>query len=152
LEFLPEEIEQSLTYQILPGIKEILNFSRENKNFVLGLATGNLKKGAKIKLNRADLNQYFSFGGFGCDSEDRPEVVKTAFLRGQEHSQENISRENTYVIGDTHHDITAGKALGVKTIAVTTGSYREDHLANYKPSFLFKDLSDIKKFFEIFSD
>ena len=152
LEFLPEEVEQSLTYQVLPGIKKILDIAEDHKDFVLGLATGNLKSGAKIKLNRADLNPYFSFGGFGCDSEDRPEVVKTAFFRGQEYSGEKILEENTYVIGDTHHDITAGKSLGVKTIAVTTGSYPKDHLANYKPNFLFNDLSDVKKFFEIFSE
>src|SRR5712671_6821141 len=71
LGFLDEEIESTSNYRILPGISEILDSVSGRSDILVGLATGNIEAGARIKLQRGNLNRYFAFGGFGSDSENR---------------------------------------------------------------------------------
>ena len=48
------------------------------------------------------------------------------------------------MIGDTPRDIDCGKSFGARTIAVATGTWSRDQLANYQPDFLIEDLSDVE--------
>ena len=95
---------------------------------MLGLATGNLETGARIKLDRGGLNRYFSFGGFGSDSEDRAELVRKAAKKAAHKKGESILPSDIFVIGDTNLDIEAGKRAGFKTIGVATGNYSLEEL------------------------
>jgi len=52
----------------------------------MGLLTGNLEKGARIKLEPFGLNTFFPFGAFGSDHEDRNYLLPVAIERFQEHS------------------------------------------------------------------
>ena len=63
--FLREEVQLSPGYRVLPGIVEILREMSAQTGVVIGLATGNVEVGARIKLDRGNLNPYFTFGGFG---------------------------------------------------------------------------------------
>src|SRR5262249_26490355 len=74
LSFLKEEVQTSPKYRVLPGILSILDDLSPRDDVILGLATGNVESGARIKLDRGGLNPYFAFGGFGSDSEDRSEL------------------------------------------------------------------------------
>src|SRR5262245_12128049 len=76
--FLKEEVQLSPKYCVLPGIVSLLEEMLHRHDVVLGLATGNIELGARIKLERGGLNRYFEFGGFGSDSEDRTELVRRA--------------------------------------------------------------------------
>ena len=44
---------------------------------------------------------------------------------------------------DTGHDIACGKIFGARTIAVATGSWTRERLAEHEPDFLFDDLSQV---------
>ena len=123
VQFLAEEVARSPNYRILPGVLDLLDACTGIPDVVLGLATGNVEEGARIKLDRGGLNAYFRFGGFGSDSEARADVVRAAARRCQELQQEMIAPAETWVIGDTPMDISAGKAAGFRTIAVATGTY-----------------------------
>ena len=79
--FLKEEVESSSTYRVLPGIISILEEFNQRPDVIVGLATGNVESGARIKLERGGLNGYFSFGGFGSDSERRADLVRKAAER-----------------------------------------------------------------------
>jgi len=127
LRFLETEVGESETYRVLPGVLDLLGYLRA-PDVVLGLATGNVEAGARIKLARGRLNPHFLFGGFGSDSEDRSEVVRTAARRGQAWRGQPIAPHETWVIGDTPMDIEAGRAAGFNTIAVATGTYGADEL------------------------
>lgn len=151
LAYLREEVPRSESYLILPGIMPILQNLIQRDDFILLLATGNLREGAAIKLERGKLNVYFRDGGFGSDSENRPELVQAAHQRAEKLAGRKIAPDDVFVIGDTHHDINAGKALGLRTVAVATGSYSEAHLANCKPDYLFKDFSETQRVLDIFS-
>jgi phosphoglycolate phosphatase len=123
LSFLREEVEMSEKYHVLPGIVDILDEISAHPNTMLGLATGNIELGARVKLQRGGLNRYFSFGGFGSDSEDRTELVRQAGEAASRQHGGSIQPEDIFVIGDTPLDISAGRGAGYKTVGVATGRY-----------------------------
>src|SRR5438552_452860 len=128
LAFLHEEVEMSDKYHVLPGIVDILDEISARPNTMLGLATGNIELGARVKLQRGGLNRYFSFGGFGSDSEDRTELVRKAAEKASVQCGQTIAASNIFVIGDTPLDIDAGKRAGFHTVGVATGSYSMEQL------------------------
>jgi phosphoglycolate phosphatase-like HAD superfamily hydrolase len=65
LEYLAQEVPQGPGYRILPGIPELLSTLSSLDHYLMGLGTGNLEEGARIKLARADFMKYFRFGGYG---------------------------------------------------------------------------------------
>lgn len=141
-----EEIKFSERFRLMPGITELLPHLAAQNHLHLGIATGNFETAAQIKLSHAKLNDYFHFGGYASDSACRKELTRKAYERGLDHAGEPIPTERVFVIGDSIHDIRAGKALGAKTVSVTTGSTTKEELLDYKPDFIFDDLSDTLNF------
>jgi phosphoglycolate phosphatase-like HAD superfamily hydrolase len=132
--------------RILPGIIELLDNLRADPEVAQGLLTGNLQRGARIKLEHFKVWHYFAFGAFGDDSPIRNELAPHAIRRaGEKHSMEFTS-ENIFVIGDTPHDIECGKTIGAKTIAVATGNFSIADLQRHKPTAVFPDFSDTTAF------
>jgi phosphoglycolate phosphatase-like HAD superfamily hydrolase len=150
VEYLGQEVEVSPGFQVMPGVPELLEALSRIPRIVLGLATGNLEEGAYIKLRRAGLGSYFSFGGFGSDSGNRTEVVLAAIRRAEDHMKQEVPLDSVYVIGDTPLDILHAKEVGVRTVAVATGSSDADELSRYDPDFLFEDFSQTNRVVEIF--
>jgi phosphoglycolate phosphatase-like HAD superfamily hydrolase len=150
VEYLGQEMEVSTGFQVMPGVPELLEALSQKPRIVLGLATGNLEEGAHIKLRRAGLGSYFSFGGFGSDSENRTEVVLAAIRRARDHLMEVVPLDSVYVIGDTPRDIVHAKEAGVRTVAVATGSSDTEELSRYDPDHIFEDFSQTDRVVEIF--
>jgi phosphoglycolate phosphatase-like HAD superfamily hydrolase len=123
LSFLREEVPTSPGYRVLPGIAEVLDELSARSDTALGLATGNLELGARIKLERGRLNGYFAFGGFGSDAESRTALVQKAAQAASYKLGRSFHPADIFVIGDTPRDIDAGRDAGFKTIGVGTGSY-----------------------------
>jgi phosphoglycolate phosphatase len=137
--FLKDEVQSSPKYRVLPGITSLLDRIVSNKNVMLGLATGNIELGARIKLDRGRLNPYFGFGGFGSDSEDRAELVRKGAAKAAARTTGEISPSDVFVIGDTPLDIDAGTRAGFKTVGVGTGSYSIEQLLDSGASFAIPD-------------
>jgi phosphoglycolate phosphatase-like HAD superfamily hydrolase len=114
---------------------------------VLGLATGNVELGARIKLERAELNSFFAFGGFGSDSEDRTELVRKAAEKAGRKIGRTILASDVFVIGDTPLDVDAGNRAGFKTVGVATGTYTVDQLLAAGASFAVDDLAQGHDYF-----
>lgn len=148
--YLAEEVEASPGFRVMPGVPELLEALSRLPHLALGLATGNLEQGAYIKLQRAGLRSYFSFGGFGSDSENRTELVLAAIRRAKDHLKGEIPLDSIYVIGDTPRDILHGKEVGAKTVAVATGGSGTEELAKHDPDFLFEDFSSTRSVVQIF--
>ena len=83
LKHLPDAVAESPGYRVMPGIEELLDRLIDG-GMLLGLVTGNIEAAAHIKLARAGLNRFFSFGGYGSDSPDRTELTKKALERAQQ--------------------------------------------------------------------
>ena len=151
LSFLKEEVHLSPNYRVLPGILSVLKEALSRKDVMLGLATGNIELGARIKLERGALNPYFEFGGFGSDSEDRTELVRKAAVKAAARCGEAIPASETYVIGDTPLDIDAGNRAGFNTVGVATGSYSIEELIDSGATFAISDFEQGRdQFLKIF--
>jgi phosphoglycolate phosphatase-like HAD superfamily hydrolase len=138
--FLREEVQTSTAYRVLPGILSLLTEISSLNGVALGLATGNIELGARIKLERGGLNRYFEVGGFGSDSENRSELVRKGAEKAAARTGISFRPCDTFVIGDTPLDIDAGRAAGFKTVGVATGSYSLDQLIAAGATFAVSDL------------
>ncbi|UCF38856.1 MAG: HAD hydrolase-like protein, partial [Acidobacteriota bacterium] len=128
LRLLDEELAQSLPlYRVMPGVESLLADLAERSGILVGLATGNIEEGARIKLGPSNLNRFFGFGGFGSDAADRTEVIRAGIAKAQ--ARDNGTRiDRVIVVGDTPRDIIHGHAAGAEVIAVCTGSFSSDEL------------------------
>jgi phosphoglycolate phosphatase-like HAD superfamily hydrolase len=124
--YLQDEVARGL-YHVKPAVGETLDFL-ESRGVAIGLATGNLEAGARIKLQRGDLWHRFPFGGFGSDAGERAELVRVAIRRGQSRLGRTLAREQVVVIGDTPKDVAAAHAAGAVAVGVATGSHDIDEL------------------------
>ncbi|MDD5261975.1 MAG: HAD family hydrolase [Methylacidiphilales bacterium] len=148
LAVLKEQLPMSVG-KVHPGILDILEQARLRPDCVNALLTGNLERGAKIKLEHYDVWSYFEFGAFADDSQLRNELGPVALKRALEKTGLHFKPEQVYVIGDTPHDIECGKVIGAKTIAVATGGYSRVELEAHAPTALFDDLRHPEKFFKL---
>ena len=149
LDGLAREISDGPGYRVLPGVPELLETLSGRSDALLGLGTGNLEEGARIKLARADLMRYFRFGGYGSDSEDRPTLLRTAVRRGEAIAGKAFASKDVVVIGDNARDVQAGRAIGATTLAVASGPMKAADLSAAGPDQLVADLSDTPKILQI---
>jgi phosphoglycolate phosphatase-like HAD superfamily hydrolase len=122
LKHLPDAVAESAGYRVMPGIEGLLPRLIED-GILLGLVTGNIEAAAHIKLARARLNRFFSFGGYGSDSADRTAVTEAALGRGALVSGGTLADGNCIAVGDTPRDVKAGHGAGIAVAGVATGSY-----------------------------
>jgi len=148
--FLEEEVAKS-PIDIMPGIPYLLDNLSMRRDVFLGIATGNIEHGARIKLKRAGLDGYFRSGGFGSDSWNREELVRAAIGRAKGLLTDGSDFERIFVIGDTPHDIIHGRATGAVTVAVATGRYTAAELLEHNPDYIFEHLADYENVIKIFS-
>ena len=140
VELLPQKLA-SCDGQVLAGIRQLLDRLQSRPHLTLGLLTGNLARGAQLKLEYYGLWKYFRFGAFADDHHDRNQLGMVACKRGREHTGWDFEPSRVDVIGDTEHDVACGKAIGARTVAIASGSRSREALAQSSPDFLFNDLS-----------
>ena len=124
-------------YIALPGVSELLQNLQTRAGALLGLCTGNLARGAELKLRSAGLWGPFRFGGYGSDAEPRAEIVRIAWRRAQE-----LGATEALVVGDTPRDILAAHDAGLPACAVATGRWTVHDLAAHGPEMVAQDFSD----------
>jgi phosphoglycolate phosphatase-like HAD superfamily hydrolase len=138
---LADTLQEVTGGHVLPGVRDLLNALQSLPGVRLGLATGNFREGAELKLSHYGLWHFFSGGAFGEDSEERAPLVAAAIKRmGDDRDDQNSA--TFYVIGDTVYDVEAAKANGAVAVAVTTGRTPADRLRAAGADLLFPDLSD----------
>jgi len=128
--------------RVLPGISEFLERLRGLGHVTLGLLTGNIREGARIKLGHFGLFHHFAFGGFGDEHFDRDDVAREALRFVQQHLGGRVDLERVWVLGDTPLDVSCARAIGARVAAVATGWHARDDLAAARPDLLLSDLSD----------
>jgi phosphoglycolate phosphatase len=137
---LPEEVATSPGYHVLPGIPALLLRLIES-GVLVGITSGAVEPATHIKLARAGLNQYFSFGGFGSDSNDRGELTRIALRRAAVVLGGTLDPARVCVVGDTPMDIAAAHAAGAVGIGVATGKYSADQLNAAGADHVLADLA-----------
>jgi len=125
----------------LPGVRELLDRLRADDRIHLGLLTGNLEEGARIKLEAFELNPYFEDGGFASDHPDRREIARTAWSKLSSRTGIRFAPEQVSVIGDTEHDVDCARANGFRAVAVDSGWTSRETLERAAPDALLDDLT-----------
>ena len=134
---------------IKPGIREALRELQARKECILGLLTGNIEEGARVKLDFFGLNSYFSIGAFGSDDEDRNKLLPIAVDKLCQMYSVKVGFRDCVVIGDTPRDISSSKPYGAFSIAVATGPYSAGTLSAAGADFVFDDLSNTEAFLSL---
>lgn len=127
---------------VKPGMHELLQKLRYRDDICIGLLTGNLEEGARIKLEPFKLNQYFPSGAFGSDDEDRNNLLPIAVRRFVEMLQINFDIRDCIIIGDTPRDVECAHIYGAKCFGVATGPYTIDDLLQAGADYAVRDLSE----------
>jgi phosphoglycolate phosphatase-like HAD superfamily hydrolase len=127
-----------------PGVPALLERLAREPRVTLALLTGNIERGARMKLEPPGFNRFFPFGAFGNDSEDRYSLPAIAVARACERTGRDFSGESVVIIGDSVHDVACGRSLGARAIAVATGPTPAEKLAAERPGALFADFSDVE--------
>ncbi|HET7322172.1 MAG TPA: HAD hydrolase-like protein [Longimicrobiaceae bacterium] len=138
-----EERLRGVRVELLPGVRPLVERLHASPRAVLGLLTGNVREGARLKLTAAGLDfRHFAVGAFGSDHAERRELPALAIYRAEERFGHRFQGKEVVIIGDTPFDISCGERLGVRTLAVATGSYSHEELARCSPDHLFPSLRD----------
>jgi phosphoglycolate phosphatase len=138
---------------LLPGASELVTALAKRDDVALGLLTGNVREGAKRKLVHFNLWHWFAFGGYGDDHLDRCDIAASALAAAREHIHDRANGSGVngkrfdgeiIVIGDTPHDITCGRSIGARCVAVPSGHTKADELRENSPDLLVDTLEDIE--------
>jgi phosphoglycolate phosphatase len=130
---------------VLPGIESLLDRLTQVDELAVGLLTGNLREGARLKLEYYRLMHHFAFGGYGDEHLDRNEVAEMAIAAAEQHANGSFDPDRVWVIGDTPLDVRCARWIKAKVLAVATGNHSHEELSGYEPDLLAKDLSETDK-------
>ena len=141
MRYLPQTVAESKAFRVLPGVRETLD-RLHAEGYLLGVTTGGMEAAAHIKLARANLDHYFSFGGFGSDSGDRIELTRRALERASALLGEPLDPRQVLVVGDTPHDVEAAHGAGALAVGVATGHFDADALRDAGADYVLGSLEE----------
>ena len=127
---------------ILPGVPALLDALAAEPDIAMGLLTGNIIRGAQLKLGSAGLLDHFMMGSYGSDHEERDELPAIALSRARETWGVEFDPQDVLVLGDTPRDVACGKREGLRTLAVATGHHDVDSLRATGADHVVDDFSD----------
>jgi len=128
-------------YRVLPGTEAIVTDLAARDDVLLGLGTGNVEPGARLKLARTGYAHLFRFGGFGLDGPDRPAVLARGVAAARRLAPDaTFGPRDVWIVGDSVRDVEAAHAIGATAVAVATGWQDQATLAEAGPHHLFADM------------
>jgi phosphoglycolate phosphatase-like HAD superfamily hydrolase len=150
--WLPEFVELYLKYlarsvlngkgYLKKGVKALVQRLSQEEEIFLGLLTGNIERGARIKLEPHSLNNFFSVGAFGSDDADRNRLLPVAVGKLAQSRGIEVPYSDCLVIGDTPRDVECANLHGAASLAVATGAYSKHELKETAADLVVEDLSD----------
>ena len=149
LKHLESRLSEMTCGTVLPGVSDLLDQLMEVPNTFVGIITGNLEKGAFLKLAHFGLDHFFTFGGFGDNHEARSKIAEEGFERAQAIVGRPLSTDQVTVIGDTDKDVFCARAIGARAIAVKNGFGSVASLEKAQPDHLLDDLGHTESVLEL---
>lgn len=148
VEYLEEEMSGSDGLVVYPGVTDLIRALQDSDGTILGLQTGNIQRGARIKLEPTGLNPFFPVGAFGDDSHNRNELPRIAVQRVRKQFGKAFRGTEVVIVGDTPADVACARHFGARAVAVATGFHDRQGLVDSRPDALFEDFRDTKKVLE----
>lgn len=152
IEELKAEIQDGGRVEIMRGVHELVSRLSDDDGVVLGLLTGNIEAGARIKLEPTGLLPRFRLGAYGSDHADRTKLPEIAARKAAEILGHTPRAEQVVVVGDTPLDVECARAFGARAVAVATGWHRMEELAAHRPDALLSSLEDVDSVMAILLD
>lgn len=141
LHHLQSTVSDSTGYQVLDGVETLLS-RLIDEGYLLGLVTGNVEAAAHVKLHRANLNRFFSFGGYGSDSSDRAELTRAALGRAAVIYGETLRPDQALAVGDTPRDVEAAHSASIACVGVASHHFTVEQLKAAGADYVVKSLSE----------
>ena len=143
-EALREEMDrEDPRREVLPGVLALLEELERRDDVLTGLLTGNLERGARIKLAYFDLNRFFPDGGFASDHQEREQIARLAVEKLSRRTGTRFEPSRVRVVGDTEHDVQCARANGYRAVAVHSGWAPLARLERSRPDALLQSLEDL---------
>ncbi len=131
---------------VMPGVRELIAaLEKRRDEIALGLLTGNIAGGARLKLGSVGMDRHFAFGAFGSDAERRDALPAVAVRRAERATGREFRGRDIVVIGDTPADVLCGRSLEVRAIGVGTGRHPTAELEAAGAEHAFADLSETER-------
>lgn len=137
---LAAELERETGHRLLPGVAELVPRLAEDPRVVLGLVTGNVETGARLKLGHFGLWDRFRVGAFGSDDRERDRLPSIAVERARELTGRSFQGDEVVIVGDTPADVRCARAVGAIAVGVATGPGGREPLTASYPDFLLDSL------------
>lgn len=129
--------------QVMPGVSELVPALATRDDVLVGLLTGNIERGAHVKLRSTALLPRFAVGAYGSDDADRRRLPSIACARARALTGRRFPFESVTLVGDTPLDIDCARACGARVVAVATGLHAAEELSACAPDLLFDDFTDV---------
>jgi phosphoglycolate phosphatase len=129
---------------VMPGVAELVRALARRDDAVVGLLTGNIEAGARVKLAPTGLWPVFRVGAFGSDDLDRRRLPAIACERAHRLTGRRFAFDEVTIVGDTPLDVDCARACGAVAVAVATGFHEADELRACAPDLFFADFSDVE--------
>jgi phosphoglycolate phosphatase-like HAD superfamily hydrolase len=129
---------------VMPGVVPLVRALAGRHDAVVGLLTGNIEPGARVKLRPTGLLDLFRVGAFGSDDLDRRRLPAIACERAHRLTGRRFAFEEVTIIGDTPLDVDCARACGAVAVAVATGFHPAEELRACGPDHFFVDFSDVE--------
>jgi phosphoglycolate phosphatase-like HAD superfamily hydrolase len=130
------------TVELLPGAVDTIELLDARDDVALGLLTGNLEEGARLKLAQHELNRHFPIGAFGSDADHRTDLPRIALDRAAAWYGRPFAADDSLIIGDSFRDIECARSAGMHVLAVATGNMDRNELSSYDPDYVCDTLQD----------
>jgi phosphoglycolate phosphatase-like HAD superfamily hydrolase len=140
---LRQRLQTPGAMQLIPGVTDFLFLLKQAQAWI-GLATGNVIEGARVKLEAVGLWEKFVCGGFGSDALERHRLIDVGIGRAERIAGHSFLRSDIWIVGDTPRDIAAAKQAHVRSIGVATGIYSLQQLAAEKPDIVCQNLTEVR--------
>jgi phosphoglycolate phosphatase len=141
---LTSEMKNHDGAKLFPGVKELLTRLTARDDVLVGLLTGNVQRGAMLKLGRFKLGGFFRFGAFGDEHEDRGELARIALTKAEQIVGRPVGGGEATVIGDTPRDVACARAIGARAVIVATGLVSREELLASEPDILLDSFEDVE--------
>jgi phosphoglycolate phosphatase-like HAD superfamily hydrolase len=129
--------------RVLAGVQALLDAVRADDRMTVGLLTGNIEPGARLKLGAVGLNDFFTFGAFGSDSPRREDLPPIAVSRAAHATGHAFRGSDVVIIGDSIYDVRCGVPHGATTIAIASGKTPAKKLKAENPDHFFDSAEEL---------
>lgn len=147
LEILERRLSEGEAARPLPGVVRLLT-SLQGSGEALGLVTGNIRSGARLKIASAGLSEFFQEGAYGSDGTDRAVLARLARERLERRTGRAFEPGEVVLLGDSQEDVRAARVNGYRSLAVATGVARAEDLVSAGADNVLRDLSGTESVLE----